>query len=550
MDTLIEKLGLSEAALNVYRGHVDEVGTSGTDPQHLRHVIESDDPSLWREKMSMLHAIMEWLPEAIQQKAGMATFSSKAQMQAHEASMSTADWSARVESLEKLFAGMDLDFEISLSDMAAFSRYKPISPTVAQFYGDDKEGRLTNTVHFQNRENWRAPWVLRDNFQKNGSSDLAQPDPDFARQLEQGGLANYKPLYTTVKSDLLNGSSKYVVDENDAWFQENKNKEYLIAKTGPSFTADVFIRLMNIFNMPLKEKLDGIKALIAHMHLDDHHSKDEVMSVTDGDRDLNEHLRYDRTRESYKRLDPGLFEQASLLHPQFTKRAVPSMNRLELERRAVNADAKNSSCDATVANVVVPAPTRTRKEASTTQRNPFEKPARPVPGARPELLRAANAESRSNARPPQAMPTPEMVRNAACEWLNSQYEALSAADRQLVDNTVGNAKLTHKTNAEWIQRFLKRGFPETDKLNGSTRIGDKFNFEGICTTLVPESPVVMTFAYRQNFYGIVLNPERVVPILAGNRDTGSDCQYVSRPARLFTCLTNSSGRFDCQSCKV
>ena len=26
--------------------------------------------------------------------------------------------------------------------------------------------------------------------------------------------------------------------------------------------------------------------------------------------------------------------------------------------------------------------------------------------------------------------------------------------------------------------------------------------------------------------------------------------YVSRPARLFTCLTNSSGRFDCQSCKV
>jgi hypothetical protein len=136
----------------------------------------------------------------------------------------------------------------------------------------------------------------------------------------------------------------------------------------------------------------------------------------------------------------------------------------------------------------------------------------------------------SSARSPNALGSeaPQVPSNAACRWLHRLYEDLDEADRRLIDNTLRHAKLINKSSPERIRLILDEGLHPTDKLNGSTRITEPFEpFQGYSATLVARSPHVVTFNWKdQRFYGVILNPDNTVPIVAGNRDLSSGSWHV------------------------
>jgi hypothetical protein len=322
----------------------EEVGTSGDDPWRVKQVIEANHPSegvSLREKMYLLHSIMVWVPQEMQRRAGVEPYKSRAEMKAREASMTDREIQSRDEKLKKYVASLGLDFPVSISALSRFSLWRRNSLTIEKFQKIQEEppmtGIGTNTKYFEPRDAVRggSPWVRNQNGRQNRTVDLAQWDPAYVRQAEEGTLDKYTPAYETMSTTLLNGTCYYVVNEDDEWARKNKANGNLVTMTGPSGTADFFIALMNVFDMTAEEKMAGVKALIGHMHVDNHHSVHEVMVATEGDRQLDDRIRYDGTRKALKRSFPATYAQAVKLQPQFVAREVALRNRLHAEAEAV-----------------------------------------------------------------------------------------------------------------------------------------------------------------------------------------------------------------------
>jgi hypothetical protein len=115
--------------------------------------------------------------------------------------------------------------------------------------------------------------------------------------------------------------------------------------------------------------------------------------------------------------------------------------------------------------------------------------------------------------------------NAACEWLKAQYKNLSNEEKALVDETLRGAKIVQKSSLQGI-RHLLRQYPVFHPKNGVTKASDVLTFDAQCVSMVPSAPVMTTFNGDDKlFYGMVFNPNRIAPVVAGNRDFTSYGQY-------------------------
>lgn len=324
-----------------------EIGTSGFDPVRIQQVIAAQSPQQGvqlREKMALIHHVMEWFPHEVQKKAGVQSYASLAAMQSAQATMTDGEQQTRYDRVRAYLASLALDFPVSAEKLADFCQWWMHSDTVRASYHTKHEertphGRKMNAIFFEQREDVRdfldrSPWVRRP-LAANRTVNLAMADPHFAQLVATKMLDHYQPYYEKTQTDLLNGSCYFVLNEQREWYQQNLHKENLIVATGPSGTADILQRLADVFAMPMAMKINGVKAAIAHMHLDDHHSLHEVLSATDGNPALNGVLGYDGTLASLERLDANTFAIATALQPHFLSMEIDKRNRLESHRRAV-----------------------------------------------------------------------------------------------------------------------------------------------------------------------------------------------------------------------
>jgi hypothetical protein len=117
-----------------------------------------------------------------------------------------------------------------------------------------------------------------------------------------------------------------------------------------------------------------------------------------------------------------------------------------------------------------------------------------------------------------AIPAIAAQDNDSCNWItNNMASKLSHEERALVATTVDGSRIINKCPVSSM-KWLLENFP-------AEKAGKTGN-NGVCTTLLPEKPLVTTFNWKdEGFYGLILNPERMVPIIAGPVDLGSDCFY-------------------------
>jgi hypothetical protein len=136
------------------------------------------------------------------------------------------------------------------------------------------------------------------------------------------------------------------------------------------------------------------------------------------------------------------------------------------------------------------------------------------------------------AREQAPAPAPALHQTPSCQWMEAHLnEGLSEHDTVVLDGMAENSKLVHKTSV-WNMARLLQTFPS---------ISDGIHGKGVCASTVPQTPFVTTFNSRdQHFYGLMLNPERMVPVLSGTNDLYSGCRYdaslwndadASNPAR-------------------
>lgn len=106
---------------------------------------------------------------------------------------------------------------------------------------------------------------------------------------------------------------------------------------------------------------------------------------------------------------------------------------------------------------------------------------------------------------------------SVCRQLAENIDAgLNATDLTLLDQAVADSRLIHKTQVQNIRRLLET-FP---------RMHDGIHGKSICASTVLDTPLVTTFNGKDSrFFGVILNPERMVPIIAGTIDLKSDCRY-------------------------
>jgi hypothetical protein len=328
---------------SVYGRDASEIGSSGHDPFRIGNVILADSPHEGvelREKMNVIYTVSTaWLPQEIQRRAGIEVYDDPPDRHTpidHE--QRQRDLPARERELQAYVASLGLDFPLSIPVLAAYSDWRLASPTAFKYFFGDPPGRITNSRHFEPRVDlFRSAWRARE-VEKNARAGVFHWNPDYEAHASLGDLEQHEPRIDEMETSLRNGSCFFVPREDNEWFLENRKGPNRITMTGPSGCADLFIQLMNIFALPLDEKLAGVKAMIGHMHLDEHHSLHEVLSATDGDPELKRHLRYDGSMESLKRLDEHIFDEAKTLTPRFVASEVEQRNRLERDRRLANAD--------------------------------------------------------------------------------------------------------------------------------------------------------------------------------------------------------------------
>lgn len=361
MDTIIGKMYSQAALANntegvaktvdnerytaVYGENPLEIGTSGRDPVQIQKVIAARSPEQGiqlRQKMALIHHIMEWFPHEVQRAAGLETYESSLALKLAQATMTDQETKARHDKMRAYIETLQLDFPVSAVKMADFCQWWMLSDTVRASYHTRNEeltphGRKMNPLFFEERDDVRdildrTPWK-RLPLEANRTVNLAMADNSFNEFVQNATLDEYQPRYEQVQTDLLNGSCYFVLNEKREWFQDNFQNENLIVKTGPSGTEDILQRLADIFEMPIGMKINGVKAASAHMHLDEHHSLHEIFSATDGNPELNKLLQYDGTLASIERLDPKTFSIAKAIQAQFLEIEIEKRNRLENHRR-------------------------------------------------------------------------------------------------------------------------------------------------------------------------------------------------------------------------
>lgn len=117
----------------------------------------------------------------------------------------------------------------------------------------------------------------------------------------------------------------------------------------------------------------------------------------------------------------------------------------------------------------------------------------------------------------QAAPDPLSATTPACRWVAKEMtHGLDEKEHALLNQTVADAKLVHKTTIKNMRRLLDT-FPSFQ--NG-------IHGQSICASTIPDTPLVTTFNSKDGrFYGLILNPQRMVPVLAGTNDLWSACSY-------------------------
>ena len=331
----------------IYGNDTSEIGTSGKNSFRLHDVIAATHPSqgvALREKMALSYAHMWWLPMQIQKKAEVEAIQGHSAWIEREAAMTEEERIERLDKLKSFIDSLKLDFPIDIEQLSRYSI--TLSPTIREFHfrenePDAPEGRLTNTIYFEPREKlFGSPWVLRDEHKVPRDVELASWDPKLDELHDQCVANTYQPKYDKTQTDKLTGTHYFVAHEQRDWYKKNHAGDNLISMTGPSGTSDLYIRLENMFMFSLDQKIAGLKARIAHLHLDRHHSIHEILLASNADSELNEYLRYDGSLKALERLDPDLYHQAVAIQPQFMEREIALRNHLENEQRLVLAEAE------------------------------------------------------------------------------------------------------------------------------------------------------------------------------------------------------------------
>jgi hypothetical protein len=131
-----------------------------------------------------------------------------------------------------------------------------------------------------------------------------------------------------------------------------------------------------------------------------------------------------------------------------------------------------------------------------------------------------------NSGPPPPGPK-DASRSAACDAIEAHLAKLSSAERSSLQTAVLGSTLITKNSADGIREMLE-SFPAMPKVDVSSP-REPFTFSGVCATLLPDDPVMTTFNWKDRlFYGVILAPEKMVPVIAGNNDLHSDCRFEPR----------------------
>jgi hypothetical protein len=545
-----------------------ELGSAGLNATRMQEIIAARHPSggvELREKISLVYEVMEWFPHELHRIAGIKTFETEAQWREWVASTPRADRETRRQTLARYITTLDLGFQVSIDHLAEFGYLRMASPFIEDFYHGSTPAdhwRGTNTLHFEPREDLlRSPWIPKPGALGPQPLDVVRHDPGYAEARAAGALDEYQPTFETIESDALNGSTYYAV--RDGWFDRQWGTATMMTYTGPAGTVDNFIRLMQIFCMPLPAKVAGVKALIGPLHLDDHHSIHEGMVALAGDPELDARVRYDGTPEALRRLDENTYREAEALQDAMLAREIAARNRHQANKQAVWPDDPIPMSSAGMAEEppeprpagrprpwhqpatgpqTLPTSAIFREATRVGHRPSPARDAQPVRGA--EQAAAFGRERRigagldrvGNAMPAaSASPTPTPPRqpatNEACQWLEKRLEDLSPAERQRLDEVLRETVLVVKGDAEWIDELVSE-FPSTGLRPGSSsRIDRPFpSFEGVSASYVPPVPFVSTFNGghgREKFYGVILNEGVMVPTVAGHQDLHSYSRYES-----------------------
>jgi hypothetical protein len=329
----------------------EEIGSSGRNATRIREVIEARHPVdnvELREKLSLIYEVAEWFPHEIHRMAGIDTYTSPEEWQERGEALRPDEREQRVQQLRHYLKSLDLDVALDVERLADFAHWKFASAPIHDFFfgrTPPERWRQTNVRYFQPRADLlRSPWIQRPETKQQRPIEVGSHDPAFAGLSVDDSLADYEPKYRSMQSQLLNGTCFYTV--RDGWMESSGADPEMIAMTGPSGTADNFIRLAQIFRMSLDQKLGMMKALIGTLHLDDHHSIHEIMLASAGDADLNARIAYGGTPEALSRLDEGIHRRALMLQPLFLQREAATRNRLSADQAALTAEGReeDASC--------------------------------------------------------------------------------------------------------------------------------------------------------------------------------------------------------------
>lgn len=305
--------------LNRYAGvygreGMPEPGSCGLNSLRIRNVLEKHDPATvsLREKMSLIHKVMEWLPQEIQRASGCMILSQ--QQAASSGAVKGKELQERTEKIASWLATLALDFPVSADAVARFSQYLMGSPTVRDFHAQN--GRITNTLAFNPRPDIRtSPWIPRPECMQK-IINIAQWEGNLS---EIKIDAEWRPKFESPEGAVIRGIEYYTLNPDLEWFKNNQQTHDLITMTGPSSTTDVFIRLMNIFEYDIATMKAGLKALIAHMHLDQHHSIHEIMLAADVDSKLHNALQWQGKPKDLQQLDPVIYQWAITTKSHFSQ---------------------------------------------------------------------------------------------------------------------------------------------------------------------------------------------------------------------------------------
>lgn len=249
--TYIDELKHLYKRYKLYINDYNEIGTCGFNVLRIRNVINIKDKYIisLRNKMYLIHEIMETLPKKMMQN----------------------------NNLNKI--GEYIKNDISMKHLIKFSEKNILSNIVKNFHKTNN--RYINKYYFEAKYDKISLSKIKN---YNSSQDIVLYFPckyDLLLNINNIKINNF---YSKSTTNLKNGTCFYDVKKDKSWYIINKLYYNFTVMTGPSGTADVLLRLTDIFGMnTCQDKITCLKACIAHMHLDRHHSIHEILLCIDGD---------------------------------------------------------------------------------------------------------------------------------------------------------------------------------------------------------------------------------------------------------------------------